>query len=669
MKIYSLFILLIFGVTLSCSSVKNIAEREDIPFNLDWEFAVDSLEVGQRDAWFSSGLPGMLKRTVSLPHTWNIEEGLERYFGTAWYQKSFTVPKSKEGQKVRLKFEAIKRNSLIYLNGKLIGQHIGAGYTTFYCDLTDGLNYGGRNIITVVCDNKFTKQSIPYDWAFDWANDGGIHRGVSLVYSHKNAIDYAHITPSFTKRRTGKMAIKVKILNRDYAERECDMLVHVKEENQITDNTIFNRKITFVRKDGFYWAEVTLPHVKLWHFDSPNLYKVDFKILDNKSVLDSYHQIIGFRSLETKEGKIFFNGEEVELPGIEWMPGSNPDKGFAEDDEEIHKMLTLMKETNSVFTRFHWQQDERIIDWCNRNGILVQEEIPRWHLPDIPTDSVWNSIDTHIDEMIWRDYNAPCIISWGIGNELNGQKPEVSENLMKSRLRILSNLDSTRWVTYTSNTVLNNPGKDATNIGDVLMWNEYLGSWHPKKVEDLGNELEKIRLDVPLKPLVIAEFGLCEPKFTGGDPRRIADMKSHIDYYRKSKNVKAAIYFSLNDYRTHFGESGEGRFKRRIHGVADEYGKKKPSFEKIKEFWSPIEVEEIAKAENGLRVKLRVKDRLPSYTISGYKMEVLKGERIIETVEIPTLKPGEESELSVKSGDKIRILRPTGFLVLEEGHF
>ncbi len=79
-----------------------------------------------------------------------------------------------------------------------------------------------------------------------------------------------------------------------------------------------------------------------------------------------------------RENAFYLNGERVRLCGTEWMPGSDPVYGAAEPEEQMEKMLRLLKESNCVFTRFHWQQDDFILDWCDRHGMLVQEEVPFW---------------------------------------------------------------------------------------------------------------------------------------------------------------------------------------------------------------------------------------------------------------------------------------------------
>ena len=74
-----------------------------------------------------------------------------------------------------------------------------------------------------------------------------------------------------------------------------------------------------------------------------------------------------------------------------------------------------------------------------------------------------------------------------------------------------------------------------------------------------------------------------EPHFSGGDERRIEILRQRVAIYRTLPNMVGYIWFSLNDYRTHCGEAGEGRLKQRIHGSTDLYGNEKPSYAVLKE--------------------------------------------------------------------------------------
>lgn len=100
--------------------------------------------------------------------------------------------------------------------------------------------------------------------------------------------------------------------------------------------------------------------------------------------IDCVDVTVGFRSLTVRNGQFVLNGETVELVGTEWMPGSDPRIGNAETKEDIARWLTLLKGCNCIFTRVHWQQDDAFFDWCDRHGMLVQEEVPLWGQPKEP---------------------------------------------------------------------------------------------------------------------------------------------------------------------------------------------------------------------------------------------------------------------------------------------
>jgi beta-glucuronidase len=79
-------------------------------------------------------------------------------------------------------------------------------------------------------------------------------------------------------------------------------------------------------------------------------------------------------------------------------------------------------------------------------------------------------------------------------------------------------------------------------------------------------------------PLLVSEFGLCEPAFKGGDEERSRILKERLAMYAEIPNICGYMWFSLNDYRTHCGEEGEDKLRRRIHGSTDLYGNEKPSY-------------------------------------------------------------------------------------------
>lgn len=68
-------------------------------------------------------------REVTLPHTWNIEEGLEEYRGSGWYAYELDVPREWTDRRVRLHFGAAFHRAVVYVNGREAGRHSRSGYT------------------------------------------------------------------------------------------------------------------------------------------------------------------------------------------------------------------------------------------------------------------------------------------------------------------------------------------------------------------------------------------------------------------------------------------------------------------------------------------------------------------------------------------------------------
>lgn len=179
-------------LTISLSGFAGeIPNRETISLNGQWAFFVDSTATSNIN-WAEKGLPETLKRKVLVPHTWNVEKGLEKYVGVCWYERTFDISNIQLSKTVRLQFDAVYHSTTIYINGKKADEHLGSGYNRFYVDVTPFLKTG-KNVVTVRVDNSFSKTNIPYMKSFDWACDGGITRGVQAIITNREAIKSAHV--------------------------------------------------------------------------------------------------------------------------------------------------------------------------------------------------------------------------------------------------------------------------------------------------------------------------------------------------------------------------------------------------------------------------------------------------------------------------------------------
>lgn len=527
----------------------------------NWNFALDNPSLRQK--FILSGVNG---KKVTVPHTWNVSPETETYSGVAWYSTALKIDEIKDIN--ILHFESVFHDAEVFLNGNSICRHSMSGYTPFEVDITKSLKIGD-NLITVKCDNSFSADLLPHKKDYDWSNDGGIIREVSFLQKDFSAVKSCKITSDITdylQNGNGNAAVTTQIEFYKAMPQEVDIQISDK------DSEIVFKKSIEAQNDKIE-LKAELKNAKLWNTENPEMYTLS---------VNGEQYKFGIREIKVKGEKILLNGKEIRLIGVEWMPGSHPDFGMAEPQEVSYKFLQYLKDINCNFTRFHWQQADFVYDWCDEHGLMVQEEIPYWGSPKASADEQVQIAKQQADEMFAAHKNHPSIVCWGVGNELNGRSFKTIK-YVKELVSYFKSLDKTRLVNYVSNTMGKHGliWRDATAYGDICMWNEYMGTWYGKC--DYEKEMKFACSQAHGKPFMVTEFGLCEPHFDGGDERRTQIYKEKTALYNKF-NLNGWVYFSLNDYRTHCGESGEGRLRSRIHGSTDLYGEIKPlSFGFIKE--------------------------------------------------------------------------------------
>lgn len=625
---------------------------------------------------------GVHAQDVNVPHTYNIMDGLEDYAGKATYSRKFTIPKEMTGRHLRIHFNGVYHSARVLVNGKEAGRHNFAGFTPFSFDITDLVNPDGDNILTVECNNTFSENNLPWMRTFDWANDGGIIREVTLKAYGPHGLRFVHVTPTVNLTdSTASARFDLKLWTNPIAVIDVNITVRDKAAGKV----VVSRRmpLRYDKKAGTYSTNMKFGKVKLWHFDNPNLYNFTIEVYDKKGNLsDRLTDDFGFRTIKIDGNRILLNGEPVRLPGIENMAGSNPDFGMAESHEYMDFTIGQMKRLNATITRYHWPQDNHRFEVMDSLGILVQEELPWWQLPwKELTPELRESAHRQIEEMIEAHYNHPSIYCWGVSNEVADNTEEVLA------LRdFIHQRDTTRLVTTMTNHLWQQYEKDPSFALDLPTMNEYIGTWHADNRSQLAGILTKVGDVIKDRPLLITEAGLCEPAFAGGDSRRIDEMIYHVSEWQKHPYITGYIYFSLEDYRTQMGEEGIGRDRVRRHGVCDKRLNPKPSFYVLRQIMSPVEITSVKpygeKADESslaniysldrstpdAEITVKTKNTIPSYTLRGYKVKYPDRNGVEHFIDLPDMQPGSSHKVVLKNINKeyhFMVIRPNGSSVFD----
>lgn len=642
--------------------------QETVSLGGAWQFRIDSQDPAE-------------STEVTVPHTWQITPALSGYMGVAWYRRSFEAPEKWADAAVRIEFEAVFHSATVWVNDILAGRHTGKGYTAFAFDITRLVRFGKQNILTVRVDNSFSEKMLPRGQSSDWAHDGGIYRPVHLLITPKAFIDRVDVDAIPTSDGSvATLEIAVAVRNTGPGLVEGSIGYRVVEES--TGQTVLRRqRAATVRLKPGASTTASLPAAglerpKLWHFDHPHLYRLIAEFGGH-----TFSTTFGVRAIEVKNGGLYLNGERVFLMGTERMAGSNPDYGMAEPLRWLIHDHDDLKELNCVFTRVHWQQDRRVLDYCDRHGILIQVEVPTWGRRTFrgmgrePSPEIMQNGLEQLREMIHRDRNHPSIFAWGLCNEIGGQSPAAFE-FARRMYEEAKRLDPRRLRSYASNSLQKTPERDVAGLMDFIEWNEYYESWFQGTADDLRRNLEEIHRAFPEKMIVISEYGYCActPDRPEGDSRRIEILKDHDKVFREHSYVGGLIFFCYNDYRTHVGDKGRGVLKQRVHGVVDVYGARKPSFDELRRQSSPVAALETRGGAGSLTAVVRTREQIPAYTLDGYRLRWIvystAGIPLEQHVAaLPRLEPGQEASVPLRFEEKsparvsIDVVRPTGFSV------
>ena len=428
------------------------------------------------------------KSTVNLPHTWNgidgQDGGNDYYRGKCTYIKEIAKADMPQGEEIYLQLDGVNSSAFVYFNSKLVCTHHG-GYSTFRVKLE---NIKDNNEIKIEADNS--PNDFVYPQQADFTFYGGIYRDVTLIGVEKNHFDLDYY---------GAPGIQITpIVNGDKADVNVKTYITGGGEVRVTVNgeTKTGTEVDFIVDNPHLWNGVADPY----------LYNAVAELIVDGKVVDRVESRFGIRSFKVDPQKGFIlNGKPYPLRGVS-RHQDRPGIGNALLPEHHREDIELICEMGANTIRLaHYQHAQYFYDLCDEKGLVVWAEIP--YISSHLEKGVENT-KTQMTELIAQNYNHPCIVTWGLSNEItmSGASPAVVEN-HKMLNDLVHSMDKTRPTTEAVVTMCS-MDNEYVHISDIVSYNHYFG-WYGGNVDMYGPWFDKFHEKYPDKAIGISEYG-CE---------------------------------------------------------------------------------------------------------------------------------------------------------------
>jgi beta-galactosidase len=473
-----------------------VSPRERLLFDFGWRFhlgcdsaALRALGAGDGlDAFSKTGAFGFATeqfddsgwRLLDLPHDWAVElpfvhdEALQshgykplgrnyRDTSIGWYRRAFDVPATDAHRRIVLEFDGVFRTAMLFLNGCYLGRN-DAGYVPFRYDISDFLNYGGRNYLVVRVDATYGE-----GWFYEGA---GIYRHVWLTKTSRlhlgscDSVVRCRVEPG----RAG-LALETRVVNDGLRSEKARVRWTIldRDRRQIATARTAEQLLR-PGESATLTTDATLRSPSLWSPDSPHLYSAIATLESEAEPRDAERVDFGVRTVEFDADRgLLLNGMPLKIKGT-CNHQDHAGVGAAVPDrlQEYRAQVLRSMGCNAVRTS-HNMPAPGWVAACDRLGLMMMCETR--------TMSASPESLGELESMIKRYRNSPSIIVWSMGNEeWELQKSPLGERIAAAMVARSHELDPTRLCTAAVNGVYD---KGVALSLDVLGFNYNLGAIDP----------------------------------------------------------------------------------------------------------------------------------------------------------------------------------------------
>jgi len=388
---------------------------------------------GATTRWQQLAVPGnwTVQSTGDHPHYTNVQmpfpgppPRLPEHNPTGVYRRAFQVPGAWKGQQLVLHVGGAESVHAVWVNGHFAGYGTDSRLPSEY-DITTLARPGANEVAIVVA--RYSALSYVEDQDQWWM--AGLHREVFL-----EARAAAHLADAVCRADlsvadgVGLLSVTTTVGwgDQPLAGHRVRVTLLGPTGRRVGTPSVVAVPVSFAVPyvfEGFITRhKLPVPSVQPWSAESPTRYRVQVELLaDDDTVVDSTHQLVGFRHVEIRQRQLLVNGQPIWIFGVN-RHDHHPERGKAVTVADMRADLLTMRAHNITAVRTsHYPNDGAFYDLCDELGFYVIDEAnieSHGYNTSLCNDQRWRSAWlARGSRMVERDRNHPSIIIWSLGNE------------------------------------------------------------------------------------------------------------------------------------------------------------------------------------------------------------------------------------------------------------
>jgi beta-galactosidase/beta-glucuronidase len=370
--------------------------------------------------------PQIFNRTVPVPGLADMAKPAFAEVGTPksgqhrkafWYRRTFSLDRPVPAA-ARLKFFKAKYGTKVWLNGKLVGEHLPC-FTPAEFDvhaLLKGPGGGNDLVVRVGAHRDVLPKGMPDGFDFEKISYiPGIYDSVELILSGTPRVANVQAVPDL-EAKTVRVVAEI-----DGAGAVGDSKVVCRVREAASGKLAGEVEVPLPAGQQGRKVDVRVPirDCRFWSPEEPFLYE-----LEVSTGADALRTRFGMRSFrfDAKTGRGVLNGKPHFLRGTNvcvYRFFEDPTRGDRPWREEWVRRL------HRAFRSMHWNSIRYCIGFppemwyriADEEGLMIQDEFPVWQGGQWPAELKSDALVKEYTEWMRERWNHPCVIIWDAQNE------------------------------------------------------------------------------------------------------------------------------------------------------------------------------------------------------------------------------------------------------------